>query len=247
MIEAEFLIESLGTSAFAVEESLKDLVDKIEEEDGIELLSHKIEEAKKEGRVYSAVLEMELKFDSIDSYILGVIKYPPSALMLSHPEEIKVKKEEFQEYVALAGRIIAKLYSKYRAGFIFAPPEEELIPMEEDEIEEMLDEGAIRVGILLKKGNEELDEIVNRIISTTEGDVGYIKAEEMELDIGSSVAVDLLIFPPSALFELVAKHLPVVIKIVEPDEITLTMLDLQDIGITLAGIVNEIMLQKAGG
>lgn len=246
MIEAEFLVESIGTSAFAVEESLKDLVGKIKEEEGIELVSHRIEEARKEGKMYSAVLEMQLKFDSIDSYLLGVIKYPPSALMLSSPEEIKIKKEEFQEYVALTGRIIAKLYSKYRAGFIFAPQKEELVPMDEDEIEEMLNQGALRVGMLLAKRGE-LEEMVNRIVNSIEGDVGYIKAEEMELEIGSSVAIDLLIFPPSALFELVAKHLPFVIKIVEPDEITLTMLDLQDIGITLAGIVNEIMLQKAGG
>ncbi len=245
MIEANFLIESIGNNRFSVERSLKELVENIKKDRDIEVLKTEIGEVQEDEGSYSCIAELDLKFKDLKSFITGVIKYPPSALMLNSPEEVTLSNVEFQELLAIAGNIINNFYTSYNAGFVFKNVKEKLEPVDEDDIYEHIEQGAIRVGVLLKRNGEDINDILGRVIDTLEGDIDYIKAEEMSLEVGDVAALDLLIYPPSSIFELVIKHLPMVIKVVEPEEITLSMLDLQEIGITLAEVINDVMIQKA--
>jgi len=245
MIKAEFLVESVGRKSQAVESSLESYLERIRGEEGIEVESYEIGEVEEEEDVYSGVLEMELSFKDLESYIQGVLKYPPSALILHNPESVTLGREDFQELITWVGGILRKFYSAQDARFIFQEAEGEPEAVDEEEIENYLQEGAIRVGVMVEKGKQSLEIILSRVLSSLEGDVDYIKAEEMELEVGEVAALDLLIHPPSAIVEMMVKHLPVVVKIVEPREIKLSMLDLQEVGITIAEMVNSVIIQKA--
>lgn len=245
MIEADFLVESSGSSSSAVEDSLKRLVELIGEEENIEVVSSEVGEVESRESGYSCIAEMYLKFRDVDSYLRGIIKYPPSALMLHSPERVKLRGEDFQELVAKAGRVLRDFYTYHKAGFVFEDAVEKVEGVDEDEVPEHIEEGAIRVGVMLQSNGKSRDTILSRVTGTLSGNVDYIKAEEMSLEVGEVVAMDLLIYPPSSVFELVAKHMPMLIKVVEPEEINLSMLDLQEIGLTLAEVINEVVIQRA--
>jgi len=53
------------------------------------------------------------------------------------------------------------------------------------------------------------------------------------------IGVDAIIEEPNALLEIAVRFTPVLIEILEPEEIKLTTLDLQDMGVDLAGIFFE--------
>ncbi len=245
MIEADFLIESMGNSSYAVERSLNKLVEDIERDKEVELVGKDVGEVKKEEGSYTGIVELELQFSDMKSFVRGVIKYPPSAILLNSPAEITMSREEFQQLLAFTGGVIRDLYSHYHAGFVFEDIEEEFTPVDEEEIDSLLDHGAVRVGVLIENEDEDLSTIISRVIEAISGDVEYIKAEEMKLEAGRVVALDLLIEPPSSVFDLVLKYVPMVIKIVEPEEITLSMLDMQDISTSIAEVINEVMIQNA--
>ncbi len=245
MIEADFLIESMGNSSYAVERSLNKLVKDIEIDEEVELVEKDVGEVKKEEGSYTGIVELELKFSDMKSFIRGVIKYPPSAILLNSPAEITMSRDEFQQLLAFTGSIIKDLYSHYHVGFVFEDIEEEFTPIDEEEIDSILDHGAVRVGVLIENEDEDFNTLISRVIESINGDVEYIKAEEMELEAGRVVALDLLIEPPSSVFDMVLRHVPMVIKIMEPENITLSMLDIQDISTNVAEVINDVMIQNA--
>ncbi len=245
MIEADFLIESMGNSSYAVERSLNKLVKDIEIDEEVELVEKDVGEVKKEEGSYTGIVELELKFGDMKSFIRGVIKYPPSAILLNSPAEITMSRDEFQQLLAFTGSIIKDLYSHYHVGFVFEDIEEEFTPIDEEEIDSILDHGAVRVGVLIENEDEDFNTLISRVIESINGDVEYIKAEEMELEAGRVVALDLLIEPPSSVFDMVLRHVPMVIKIMEPENITLSMLDIQDISTNVAEVINDVMIQNA--
>ncbi|HEQ78369.1 MAG TPA: hypothetical protein ENI78_01955 [Euryarchaeota archaeon] len=128
---------------------------------------------------------------------------------------------------------------------MFEDIEEEFTPIDEEEIDSILDHGAVRVGVLIENEDEDFNTLISRVIESINGDVEYIKAEEMELEAGRVVALDLLIEPPSSVFDMVLRHVPMVIKIMEPENITLSMLDIQDISTNVAEVINDVMIQNA--
>lgn len=245
MIEADFLIESMGNSSYAVERSLNKLVKDIEIDEEVELVEKDVGEVKKEEGSYTGIVELELQFSDMKSFIRGVIKYPPSAILLNSPAEITMSRDEFQQLLAFTGSIIKDLYSHYHVGFVFEDIEEEFTPIDEEEIDSILDHGAVRVGVLIENEDEDFNTLISRVIESINGDVEYIKAKEMELEAGRVVAIDLLIEPPSSVFDMVLRHVPMVIKIVEPENITLSMLDIQDISTNVAEVINDVMIQNA--
>jgi hypothetical protein len=241
MIEAEFLIEAQGNDRDAVAKSLRELEEKIKAEDGVRLRKAEYGDVVKEELFYSAVAEFQLEFANLQSYLNAAIRYGPSAIYVLSPERLTLTAEEFLLTLGEIIKLARKFYQSYHVGFEFEPEEEVSVGIEDYEIEELLKEGAIHVKLVAEVMAESEAEAVRILVGDIkdEAPVNKVKSTFNEESGAYLVAVDAFALDARALFSIALRHVPVLIEILEPKEITLSMLDLQDIALDIAGVFFE--------
>ena len=102
-VRGTFFVEAHGNHKGVVKGSLEALVRGLKAEGGIKVLKESFGEVTEELGQFSAMTELELEFQSPLHYLLGTIKYGPSAIDLQSPEELSLTAQEF---VALLGEVI---------------------------------------------------------------------------------------------------------------------------------------------
>lgn len=244
MIEARFLIEAQGNHRDIVKNSLKKLSDKLRGERGVTVEKEFLGEVTEEDGMFSSVLELDMKFNDFLSFVHASMFYTPSAIEMMEPPELLLDKGEFLEGVAEVVSTAGTIFSKLNAKFNFEGEEEKKVGLMAEVIEGLLDGGAIRAKIVVEKTGKTPEEAVSEVLKTI-GDQVYvnaIKSKEVEGE-GSSdvvVGIDAIISDPATFVDIAMKHTPVLIDIKEPDEIVVTMLDLQDICLNLSSTIFEL-------
>ena len=241
MIQAEFLIEAQSNDRDAVAGSLRMLENKIKAEEGVKLRSAEHGDVVKEDELYSGVVELELEFDSFQSYINAAIKYGPSAIYVLRPDRLTIDAREFLLTLGEVINLTRKFYQSYHVGFEFEAKEEVKVGIDEYEIEELLKGGALHVKLVAEVRAESEAEAVKLFVGdiVDEAPVNKVKSTFNQETGNYLVAVEAFPYDARALFSISMRHVPVLIEIHEPKEITLSMLDLQDIALDLASIFFE--------
>ncbi len=241
MIKAEFMIEAQSNSREAVTGALRELEEKIRANTEVRVRRVKYGDVEKQEEFYSGIAEFELEFDSLRGYLNAAIEYGPSAIYVLSPEKLVLSTKELLLTLGEIIKVTKKFYERYRVGFEFEPEEEVSIGLDDYEIEELLKEGALHVKLVAEIMAESEDEAVKLFVGDIgdEAPVNKVKSTFNRESGAYLVAVEAFPYDARALFSIALRHVPVLIEILEPEEVTLSMLDLQDIALDLAGIFFE--------
>jgi len=99
-IHTAFILEILGRPEDHVKQALNDLVKKLGEEEGVNVLREqffdprKVEDSKD---LFTAFVEIEAEMDSLDKYFGVLFAYMPSNVEIISPEKLSVSNLEFNE------------------------------------------------------------------------------------------------------------------------------------------------------
>ncbi len=244
MIQARFLIEAQGNHKDVVKNSLKKLSEKLKREDGITVKKESFGEVIEEDKTFSSVLEADLEFSGFLSFVQASIFYTPSAVEMMEPAELSLAKGEFLEGVAEIISIAGTIFSKLNIKFDIKGGKKGEIGLKEEDIEILLDEGAIRTKIVVEKTGKTRQDAISKVLKTLGNrvHVNAVKSKKIksEKPFDGVIGIDALISDPVEFVDLAVKHRPVLVEIREPEEIRLTMLDLQDICLNLASTFFEL-------
>lgn len=243
MIKGIFYIEAQGNHEKFVKNSLKSMIERLKKEEKVRVRGESFGEVTQEGGIFSAVVEVEIEFEDFKTYVTSVIKYAPSAIEIFKPEELTLSVEEFIGALAEIIKIAKTFYAKYGVRFKFPKLRRAEVGLSEDDIDALRDQGALRAKIIVESRGRSEKKVSNDFVSAVSGDVfvNKVKSVKLEKEKGFSglVGIDAFMYEPKTLIDLSLRHTPVLVEIVEPDEITLSTLDLQDIGVDLSSVFFE--------
>jgi len=244
MIEALFFIEAQGNHKEVVKNSLKKLLERLKKEDGVKVKSESIGEIIEEEGMFSTVLDVDLKFSRFSSFLRTSIFYTPSAVEMMEPSELSIPREEFLDGVAETLKTAKNVFSGLDMRFKITGDKRKEVGLKTEENEEMMDAGAIRAKIVFERKAKTRSGATSELLRTL-GDSVYVntiktKKVESEKPFEGVIGIDAVILDPVAFMDIAIIHTPVLIEIIEPDDILLTMLDLQDISLNLASTFFEI-------
>jgi hypothetical protein len=244
-IQATFYIEAQGTQGQAVEDALRSMVEGLRREEGVEVKKESFEEAVKDGDLYSATAEVDMGFGDFKTYILMVIKYGPSAVEVSRPEELVLPANEFLSAVGEVIRVAKTLFERYHAGYKLQEAKGDIqVGLSEEEIVGLLDQGALRAKIVMEARGRSEEQAVKDLVGAVKEDlfVNKVKTKAMEEGEGFSglIGIEAFMYEPRILFNIGVALTPVLIEIMEPGEVTLRVVDIQDIGVDIAGVFFEL-------
>ncbi|MFA6023297.1 MAG: hypothetical protein WC781_04370 [Candidatus Pacearchaeota archaeon] len=109
-IVTSFVLEILGRPAEYIIESIEQLIETMEKENGIKITQKTIHEPKKveESKdLFTTFAEIEAEFDDFTSIINIIFKYPPSHFEIISPEEFRLKNSDISNLITA---IILKLH-----------------------------------------------------------------------------------------------------------------------------------------
>ncbi|MFQ6136855.1 MAG: hypothetical protein ACE5PM_06715 [Candidatus Hydrothermarchaeales archaeon] len=246
MIRGLFFIEAQGNHKEAVENSLKGLVKKIESEGFANVERTSFDEIIEEDGNFSSTVEVEATFEDLKSYMIAVMAYGPSAIEILGPEKLVIPSKEFLNALGKVLAITKETFEKHGVYYKYAKLNSYKadVGLSEDKIESLLDQGAIRVKMVVETKEKNRRKAVAEFITTVGTDlfVNKVKTKKLDGSEGSNllIGIEAFLYEPKSLVEVSVQHTPILLEIVEPEEIELSMLDIQDIGVELAGIYFEL-------
>lgn len=102
------IVEILGAPKEHVEKTLKAVIEKIKEEEPLNVLSGKVFKAKPQGRFFSMFTEMEILFNDFAHLADFCFNYLPSSVEIVEPEEFKTKSVNITNVL---NDLLAKLHN----------------------------------------------------------------------------------------------------------------------------------------
>ncbi|MBI2142515.1 hypothetical protein HYU15_03445 [Candidatus Woesearchaeota archaeon] len=87
---ARAIIEVAGKPRSHIESTMRLVVEKLKTEDGIKVLSARINEPQQHEDIYSAFAEVEAELEGFESVLLLCFEYMPSSIEFIEPEETKI-------------------------------------------------------------------------------------------------------------------------------------------------------------
>ncbi|MDP6612987.1 MAG: hypothetical protein QF673_03090 [Candidatus Hydrothermarchaeota archaeon] len=245
MIRGVFYIEAQGNSDGAVQNSLQELVRRLGREKGVKVEGESFDEVTLEDKLYSSVVEVDLAFPNFSTYLLVAIKYGPSAIEIAEPKKLLLDRKEFLEALGKVIEITKALFEKHNIGykFLIQKNAREEVGLSEEEIEELLEQGALRTKIIVESKGKTRQRVVRDFVNIVSEDIFVNKVKTRQMMRGQGfdglVGIEAFMHEPKTLFDLAVKHRPVLVELIDPGEIELNMLEIQDIGVDLAGVFFE--------
>jgi hypothetical protein len=249
MIKGIFYIESQGNNEGAVKKSLHELVKKMQHEKGVTLKKTELGEALKDGNNFISNVELELEFETLRDFFRTSVRYVPYAIVLESPNKLSINSIEFLKLIGELTLVTKKFIEKQKIAMNV--PEEarkkvqlkknllEKGQLSDDEIEALLDQGALRFKMVMQlKGDEK--ESLKTLLGAMGKEVFLHKVKASKNEDTTLVAVHGFMYEPKTFVDLAIKLSPVYMEILEPDNLMLSLLDIQDIGLELAAFYFEM-------
>ena len=121
-VKARFIIEIMGRPAKHVAGALKEHIEKIASEKGIEIIDKKLHEPKpveETKNLFTTFAEIDAEFESLDELLMVLFTYMPSNIEIYSPEKMKIRADTFNSiinsiatrlhhYDAIAKRLVAE-------------------------------------------------------------------------------------------------------------------------------------------
>lgn len=246
MIKGLFFVEAQGNNKAVVEDSLKKLVEKMKTEGFAEVKEASFDKTTEEGDNFSKTAEVEASFKDLKDFMVFVIAYGPSAMEIWEPENLVMSSEEFIKTLGDILVLTKNIYAKHGVFFKYVKPRgyKPKIGLTEDEIDSMLDQGSIRIKMVIESEETDRRKAIAAFISTIDEDlfVNKVKTKKLSEKEGGNrlIAIEAFLYEPKDLVAAMVQHTPVLLEIVEPDEIKLNQLYIQDIGVELARIFFDL-------
>ncbi len=231
MIRAIFYIEAQSNIKSAVEASLKKIISNLKTESGLKVSNLNMEDIIYEEGLYSGVVEAEIEFFNFKSYILNAIKYAPSAIEVLEPKNLKIKDSELIDVLAELIRVAKMFYMKHNVGFKIPEVKKEFkVGLSEDEIYDLINSGAIHLKVVFEVPAEHHKSFLYLLSQVC--DINKYKSNERMVAV--EIFTDVL-----SLFDIAVKYTPILIEIIEPDEIKINIVDLRDIALDVTSVFFE--------
>ncbi len=110
-IKALVIFEMLGRPAGYLKETLIKFIDKISQEEGIEIVSKKIHEPKRlekaQSELFTTFSEVEMNFKNMNNLFKIIFVYMPSHIEIISPEELRIKNFDLN---TLANELARRLH-----------------------------------------------------------------------------------------------------------------------------------------
>ncbi|HDH27519.1 MAG TPA: hypothetical protein ENH13_00135 [Euryarchaeota archaeon] len=250
MLKATFYIESQGPDEKVVKTSIENLTKSVKKEPGCTIIKAVTEDIAEEEGNYSTSLELDLEFEGLQEYLIAAMRFAPYAIIFDSPTKLSLTADEFVKTIANITAFTKIVFRKHgiRATLSKAPEDKQKNPddyageegkLTEEEIEGYLDQGALRVKIVVQaEGSEE--EATKNLLSTLGYDVFVHKMKASNMGDKTLVAFHAFMYEPKTLAELSIKLIPILIELIEPETVELSMLQMQDMGLELASAYFEL-------
>jgi hypothetical protein len=102
-VKAMLIFQALGRPPEHLKSAVQEIVDKIKEEKGTEVLSSEIKEpteTKEQKDLYSTFAEVEVKVEEPAYLMMLVFKYAPAHIEINSPEKIILTNNDFAEMLS---------------------------------------------------------------------------------------------------------------------------------------------------
>lgn len=248
-ITAVFHIESQGNSEDAIKHALENLVNELKSEKNVKIRNVSFSDIAK-SEFCSIIAEIEAEFADLRSYLLSALKFGPSAIEVLEPEEIEIDAKDFLKVIGEIIAITKMLKEKY--GFYIAYPEKKKKPetgLSEDEIDELVGQGYMRVKVVVERKEKSEKKAAKNFLNEIEHLAKINKYKTTTAEGRSLVAAEIFVELLN-LVNIILVHTPVLVEIVEPKKLKLKTLDIQDIGLEIAGfyfdVAHVLRMKKAG-
>ena len=98
-LRCRMIIEMLGKPKEHVEETLRMLLEKLKQEDGVELLDGNVHKPKEQGAFFSSFVELEALVKDMGIFATLCFEYMPSSVEITEPENLKMHSRELADFV----------------------------------------------------------------------------------------------------------------------------------------------------
>ncbi|NOZ83091.1 MAG: hypothetical protein GXN98_04690 [Euryarchaeota archaeon] len=239
MIVAELMIEAQSNSAAVARDELRKLVQRLRAERGVRLRREDFAEPELQEGLYSCIVELEVEFESLKEYLMCSLRYAPSAVYLRAPEGMKVSAKELLEALGLVIKNLRALYTTCNLRFNPSQEYEPQVGLEDYEIDELLEEGAIHAKIVAEVAGRSGEEALKALVGDIAEEAAVSRAKWEPSPEGRGrylVGVDAYVNDACSLLSICIRYVPLMVQILEPEVIKISMGELQDMGVELAGL-----------
>ena len=249
MIDCTFYVEAQSNSLIAVENSLNELLKDVEK--GAHVVEHHfgdIAEHEHEGTLYySGILQMRLKAD-FRMYSLLCMRLTPTSIDVNEGTVTLERKDLLEVFGDISSRI-SKLSKKLgiaiqQTGGRF----QETPGLDPDFIDETLNYGGVLMKLVFEGRADSEELLKDAVLESVNASGAYVskmnsrKAEGPEWT--GLVGAEVLFEDIEDVFLTIVKLIPIAMSIVEPESITLSMRDIQNIGMDLSEVVHSFISES---
>lgn len=94
MLTVKTIIEVIGFPEEHVDNTLKQIIEKLEKEDGIRVINKEVAKAKQFKKFFSAFVELELDIDNLQKVVHFCLDYHPSSIEIIDKERLHIERLE---------------------------------------------------------------------------------------------------------------------------------------------------------
>ncbi|MBU7013349.1 MAG: hypothetical protein HXS52_02760 [Theionarchaea archaeon] len=249
MIDCTFFVEAQSNSSMAVESSLRELLTDVETNATVitskseEIIEHEVEGT----RYYSGVLQIRLKAD-FRAYINLCMRLTPTAIDVSSGSVSLEPRELLPVFGDISSRI-SKLSQKLGIAIQNAGRRFQEAPgVDPDFIDETISYGGILMKMVFEGRSDTEERLKETVMETVNSAGAYINKINSRRTEGPDwtgvVGVEVLFEDIEDVFLAVVRLVPVAMSIVEPDTISLSLREIQNIGMDLSEVVHSFVSES---
>jgi hypothetical protein len=249
MIDCTFYVEAQSNNKSAVETSLKSLLKEVEQEtDVVESRFEEIAEHEVEGKAYfSGILQIRVKTD-FRTYADLCMRLTPTAVDLNEGTETLERKDLLHVFGDISSRI-TKLSKKLGLAIQQKGRKFQDEPgLDPDFVEETLNYGGVLMKMVFEGRSSSEDELKEAVMESVNASGAYVNKMNSKRTEGPDwtglIGVELLFEDIEDVFLAVVKLVPVAMSVVEPETFTLSLREIQNIGMDLSEVVHSFISQS---
>lgn len=249
MIDCTFYVEAQSNSRPAVEDSLQNLLAEVEK--GIDVVESRFEEITEnefQGTLYySGVLQLRVTVD-FRTYAAMCMRLTPTAIDLNKGSVTLERKDVLEVFGDISSRI-TKLSKKLGVAIQQTGKRFQETPgLDPDFIDETLNYGGVLMKMVFEgraESEERLREAFMEAMNASGAYINKVNSQRTEgPDWTGVVGAELLFEDIEDVFLAVVKLIPVAMSIVEPESVTLSMREIQNIGMDLSEVVHSFISES---
>ncbi|MGC1120272.1 MAG: hypothetical protein WBA22_04185 [Candidatus Methanofastidiosia archaeon] len=249
MIDCTFFVEAQSNSSMVAENSLRELLTDVENHASVikskfeEITEHEIEG----NRYYSGILQIRLKAD-FRTYINLCMRLTPTAIDISEGSLTLEPRDLLPVFGDISSRI-SKLSQKLGIAIQHSGSKFQEAPgLDPDFVDETINYGGILMKMVFEGRSdteERLKETVMEAVNSAGAYINKMNSKRTEgPDWTGVVGVEVLFEDIEDVFLAVVRLVPVAMSIVEPDTISLSLREIQNIGMDVSEVVHSFVSES---